>query len=41
MEIRDLVMEAEYEESKIINWKHSKLKSRLLEFRHYLLGNIL
>lgn len=38
MEIRDLLMEAENEESKGIKWKHSKLKSRLLEFRHFLLG---
>lgn len=38
MEIRDLLMEAEDEESKGIKWKHSKLKSRLLEFRHFLLG---
>lgn len=38
MEIRDLLMEAEDEENKGIKWKHSKLKSRLLEFRHFLLG---
>jgi len=38
MDLRDLLMEAEEEENKGIRWKHSKLKSKLLQFRQHLLS---
>ena len=38
MNLRDLLMEAEEEENKGIRWKHSKLKSKLLQFRQHLLS---
>ena len=39
MELNELLMEAESEENKGIKWKHRRIKSRLLEFRQYLLEN--
>lgn len=39
MELDELLKEAESEENKGIKWKHRRIKTRLLEFRQYLLEN--
>lgn len=37
MTLEELIEEAEKEEDQGIKWKHSKLKKRLITFRHYLI----
>ena len=38
MTLQELLAEAETEENKGIKWKYSKLKTRLLEYRQYLMA---
>ncbi|MBQ9160184.1 MAG: site-specific integrase, partial [Methanobrevibacter sp.] len=39
MGLDELLKEAENDENKGIKWKHRRIKTRLLEFRQYLLEN--
>lgn len=39
MELKDFLEEAEEDEMKGVKWKHSKLKSKLIEYRHHLFQN--
>ena len=37
MELKDFLEEAEEDESNGVKWKHCRLKSKLVEFRHHLM----
>ena len=39
MELKDFLKEAEEDEMKGVKWKHSRLKSKLIEYRHHLFQN--
>ncbi len=41
MTLRELLEEAEKDEMKGVKWKHSRLKSKLVEYRHYMFQNYL
>jgi len=39
MELKDFLKEAEEDEMNGVKWKHSRLKSKLIEYRHHLFQN--
>ena len=39
MSLKELLEEAEEDEMKGVKWKHSRLKSKLVEYRHYMFQN--
>ena len=36
MSLKELLYEAEEDENNGVKWKHSKLKAKLVEYRHYM-----
>ena len=39
MDLKDFLEEAEEDEMNGVKWKHSRLKSKLIEYRHYMFQN--
>lgn len=39
MSLKELLEEAEEDEMKCVKWKHSRLKSKLVEYRHHMFQN--
>lgn len=39
MSLKELLEEAEEDEMKGVKWKHSRLKSKLVEYRHHMFQN--